>query len=84
MCFVMVSALLLLLAFLDGYFVNHAYHNTLIKGPSVQLVFGFEVRLKLICTTSFSTGMSFFKGLHTIFQGIDELACFSIICIACI
>lgn len=35
-------SLLSLLAFLDSYFVNHAYHNTLIKGPSVQLVFGFE------------------------------------------
>jgi E3 ubiquitin-protein ligase synoviolin len=31
-----------LLFLLDVYFINHAYHNTLIKGPSVQLVFGFE------------------------------------------
>lgn len=35
-------SLLLLLAFMDSYFVSHAYHNTLIRGPSVQLVFGFE------------------------------------------
>jgi len=31
-----------LLSVLDLYFISHAYHNTLIKGPSVQLVFGFE------------------------------------------
>ena len=31
-----------MLFLLDVYFINHAYHNTLIKGPSVQLVFGFE------------------------------------------
>lgn len=35
-------SLMALLFFLDAYFINHAYHNTLIKGPSVQLVFGFE------------------------------------------
>jgi len=35
-------SLMTLLSVLDIYFVSHAYHNTLIKGPSVQLVFGFE------------------------------------------
>jgi len=36
-----------LLAILDLYFISHAYHNTLIKGPSVQLVFGFEYAVLL-------------------------------------
>ncbi|XP_013400615.1 E3 ubiquitin-protein ligase synoviolin A [Lingula anatina] len=35
-------ALLLVLSSIDLYFVNHAYYSTLIKGASVQLVFGFE------------------------------------------
>jgi len=44
-----VRALLLtaLLSVLDLYFISHAYHNTLIKGPSVQLVFGFEYAVLL-------------------------------------
>jgi len=36
-----------LLSILDLYFISHAYHNTLIKGPSVQLVFGFEYAVLL-------------------------------------
>lgn len=40
-------SLMALLFFLDVYFINHAYHNTLIKGPSVQLVFGFEYAILL-------------------------------------
>ena len=36
------TSLLTFLSILDLYFVSHAYQNTLIKGPSVQLVFGFE------------------------------------------
>ena len=36
------------LGVVDLYFVNHAYYSTLIKGASVQLVFGFEVNI--ICT----------------------------------
>jgi len=36
-----------LLSVLDLYFISHAYHNTLIKGPSVQLVFGFEYAVLL-------------------------------------
>ncbi|KAH7971627.1 hypothetical protein HPB52_000656 [Rhipicephalus sanguineus] len=39
---VRVIALLLLLGFLDYAFVAHAYHTTLTKGASVQVVFGFE------------------------------------------
>ena len=38
-----VSGLLTFLGVVDLYFVNHAYYSTLIKGASVQLVFGFEV-----------------------------------------
>ena len=35
--------LILMLGLLDACFVNHAYYSTLMKGASVQLVFGFEV-----------------------------------------
>lgn len=38
-----ITALLTFLGLLDMYFVNHAYYSTLLKGPTVQLVFGFEV-----------------------------------------
>jgi len=38
---------MVMLFLLDVYFINHAYHNTLIKGPSVQLVFGFEYAILL-------------------------------------
>ncbi|XP_076463487.1 E3 ubiquitin-protein ligase synoviolin A-like [Babylonia areolata] len=37
-----VLSLLTFLGMLDMYFVNHAYYSTLVKGPTVQLVFGFE------------------------------------------
>lgn len=37
-----VVSLLTFLGVVDLYFVNHAYYSTLIKGASVQLVFGFE------------------------------------------
>ena len=40
-----LQALLALLGTVDVYFINHAYYSTLIKGASVQLVFGFEVSL---------------------------------------
>jgi len=40
-------SLMTLLALLDLYFISHAYYNTLIKGPSVQLVFGFEYAVLL-------------------------------------
>ena len=42
-CVSYFSALLTFLGILDIYFISHAYYSTLIKGPSVQLVFGFEV-----------------------------------------
>uniref|UniRef100_A0A6B0VDP0 RING-type E3 ubiquitin transferase n=1 Tax=Ixodes ricinus TaxID=34613 RepID=A0A6B0VDP0_IXORI len=42
-----VVALLLLLGFLDYAFVAHAYHTTLTKGASVQVVFGFEYAILL-------------------------------------
>lgn len=34
-----------LLGILDFLFVSHAYHSILTRGASVQLVFGFEVKL---------------------------------------
>ncbi|XP_060577848.1 E3 ubiquitin-protein ligase synoviolin A-like isoform X2 [Ruditapes philippinarum] len=39
---VRVLSLLSFLSVIDAYFVNFAYHSTLTKGASVQLVFGFE------------------------------------------
>ncbi|KAG8177349.1 hypothetical protein JTE90_020989 [Oedothorax gibbosus] len=42
-----VSSLLILLGILDYFFVSHAYHSTLTKGASVQLVFGFEYAILL-------------------------------------
>ena len=39
--------LLGLLCALDAFFIHHAYHSTLIKGASVQLVFGFEYAILL-------------------------------------
>ena len=40
-------ALLALLGSVDVYFINHAYYSTLMKGASVQLVFGFEYAILL-------------------------------------
>jgi len=40
-------SLMTLLSILDLHFIFHAYYNTLIKGPSVQLVFGFEYAVLL-------------------------------------
>jgi len=37
-----VISLAVVLASLDGFFMQHAYQSTLTKGASVQLVFGFE------------------------------------------
>ena len=44
---VRVISLALLLAALDFNFVYMAYNSTLTKGPSVQLVFGFEYAILL-------------------------------------
>ncbi|XP_050689049.1 E3 ubiquitin-protein ligase synoviolin B-like isoform X1 [Eriocheir sinensis] len=42
-----VTSLLLLLSLLDMVLVNHAYHSTITRGASVQLVFGFEYAILL-------------------------------------
>ena len=42
-----VISLALILAGLDLQFVANAYHSTVSKGPSVQLVFGFEYAILL-------------------------------------
>lgn len=42
-----VSSLLFLLCILDFFFVSLAYHSTIAKGASVQLVFGFEYAILL-------------------------------------
>ncbi|KAL5008820.1 hypothetical protein ScPMuIL_014401 [Solemya velum] len=44
---VRVLSLIGVLGFLDLYYVNHAYYSTLLKGASVQLVFGFEYAILL-------------------------------------
>ncbi|NP_001243990.1 synoviolin-like protein [Bombyx mori] len=43
-----ILSLLMLLAHADFYFIHHAYHVTTSKGPSVQLVFGFEYSILII------------------------------------
>ncbi|XP_050675324.1 E3 ubiquitin-protein ligase synoviolin [Leptidea sinapis] len=45
---VRILSLLLLLAQADFYFIHHAYQFTIQKGPSVQLVFGFEYSILYI------------------------------------
>ncbi|CAB3245815.1 unnamed protein product [Arctia plantaginis] len=45
---VRILTLLLLLANCDFYFIHHAYQFTASKGPSVQLVFGFEYSILII------------------------------------
>merc|ERR1712018_614909 len=44
---VRVLSLACLLASVDCMFISHAYHSTLTKGASVQLVFGFEYAILL-------------------------------------
>jgi E3 ubiquitin-protein ligase synoviolin len=39
---------------LDYLFVNNAYHSTITKGPSVQLVFGFEYAILLTIMANIS------------------------------
>ncbi|KAM3956561.1 LOW QUALITY PROTEIN: septin interacting protein 3 [Aphomia sociella] len=43
-----ILSLLMLLAHGDFYFIHHAYQFTASKGPSVQLVFGFEYSILII------------------------------------
>lgn len=43
-----ILSLLMLLAHVDLYFIHHAYTFTATKGPSVQLVFGFEYSILII------------------------------------
>ena len=43
--FCIFSGLLTFLGVVDLYFVDLAYYSTLVKGASVQLVFGFEVNM---------------------------------------
>jgi len=54
--------LLGLLLTLDTFFIHHAYYSTLIKGASVQLVFGFEYAILL--TVVATIGVKYV--LHTI------------------
>lgn len=50
-------ALLLLLSLLDLVLVNHAYHSTITRGASVQLVFGFEYAILL--TVALNIGVKY-------------------------
>lgn len=45
---VRILTLLMVLAHADLYFIHHAYQFTTLKGPSVQLVFGFEYSILII------------------------------------
>ncbi len=47
-----VISLAALLALVDINFILHAYTSTLTKGPSVQLVFGFEYAVLLTITAN--------------------------------
>ncbi|XP_029648652.1 E3 ubiquitin-protein ligase synoviolin B [Octopus sinensis] len=42
-----VMSLIIALASVDLHFINHAYYSTLLRGASVQLVFGFEYAILL-------------------------------------
>ena len=55
---IFISALLAILFCCDLFFVNTSYQTTLAKGASVQLVFGFEVRLFLVHLCEIVFGMS--------------------------
>lgn len=59
---VRVLSLLLLLGFLDIYFIQHAYLSTVTKGASVQLVFGFEYAI--LITVVINIAIKY--GLHSI------------------
>uniref|UniRef100_A0AAQ4P6H3 RING-type E3 ubiquitin transferase n=1 Tax=Gasterosteus aculeatus aculeatus TaxID=481459 RepID=A0AAQ4P6H3_GASAC len=52
-CCLFPAALMGLLAVLDFLFVNHACHSIIIRGASVQLVFGFEyaILITMVLTT---------------------------------
>ncbi|XP_063609735.1 E3 ubiquitin-protein ligase synoviolin-like, partial [Penaeus indicus] len=54
---VRVTSLLLLLSLLDLVLVNHAYHSTITRGASVQLVFGFEYAILL--TVALNIGVKY-------------------------
>ncbi|XP_038206541.1 E3 ubiquitin-protein ligase synoviolin [Zerene cesonia] len=45
---VRILTLLMLLAQADFFFIHHAYQFTILRGPSVQLVFGFEYSILLV------------------------------------
>ncbi|CAG0878948.1 unnamed protein product [Cyprideis torosa] len=57
-----LSSLLLLLGTLDFMFVRNAYYSTIAKGPSVQLVFGFEYAI--LATATFNMVLKYL--LHTV------------------
>lgn len=52
--YIRVSALLSVLGILDYMMISHAYHFTMAKGATVQLVFGFEyaVLITMVANTT--------------------------------
>lgn len=64
---VRVVSLLMLLGIFDYYLLLHSYYTTLVSGPSVQLVFGFEyaILLTIVATTAIK------YALHTIEMRTD-------------
>ncbi|CAH0551100.1 unnamed protein product [Brassicogethes aeneus] len=57
-----VLSLLLLLGFMDLYFIQHAYQSTITKGASVQLVFGFEYAILITVVANIAIKY----GLHSV------------------
>ncbi|XP_011191264.2 E3 ubiquitin-protein ligase HRD1 [Zeugodacus cucurbitae] len=47
-----VASLLVVLGVLDYFLLMHAYNSTLVRGPTVQLVFGFEYAILLTVVAS--------------------------------
>lgn len=47
-----VASLLVVLGILDYFLLMHAYNSTLVRGPTVQLVFGFEYAILLTVVAS--------------------------------
>ncbi|GJQ76284.1 hypothetical protein Trydic_g2013 [Trypoxylus dichotomus] len=63
---VRVLSLLLVLGALDFHFVQHAYHSTVTKGASVQLVFGFEYAILMTMAVNIAIKYSLYSvDLHS-------------------
>uniref|UniRef100_A0A914ZLD8 E3 ubiquitin-protein ligase hrd-1 n=2 Tax=Parascaris univalens TaxID=6257 RepID=A0A914ZLD8_PARUN len=57
-----MMSLLAFLSSLDSYFISHAYFTTLVKGASVQIVFGFEYAI--LMTVVFHVMIKYILHMH--------------------